>query len=182
MTNSKIANAIKKAKKVGYISNYELSGLTLSDILKIKEELESTDVDMQIYFADYAWQDGVSGDSVYVEASVINPEYNQQVIEGLVAEKDVDYEEANIQLTLTSQYHNWSNTIADNIYDVCKEYQEKMDEFRNGDLECEPTFYLFDIFIDDVKEYNKQVSNFNKYGDRESLCNCMTVEEVLDVL
>jgi len=87
------------------------------------------------------------------EAEVINPENEQDLINAIIDADDADYEEARKELTITSQYHDWHNTIADRINDAIDN-----DEIDNIDDET-------------IAEYNRQVEYYNQYGDFVELNN-----------
>jgi len=97
----------------------------------------------------------------YEEIEIINPENSQKLINALVDSEDVNYEEARKQLTMTDQYYDWNNTIADRILNAIEE--EEIDE-------------------DMIKEYNEAVADFNKYGDAKYIDLRQTLEEIEDII
>ena len=100
-----------------------------------------------------------------IKYDVINPENTQKLIEEMIDEEDANYEEARKQLTITDQYYDWSNTIADRILNAIEEGEE-IDE-------------------DMIKEYNEAVADFNKYaeiGEAEYIDKNQMVEEIEDII
>jgi DNA polymerase II small subunit/DNA polymerase delta subunit B len=65
----------------------------------------------------------------YVEHEIINPENDQKLELTLIPAEDVEYEEAKKQLTLTTQYHDWSDTVADRLDAL----QRKIENEENPD-------------------------------------------------
>ena len=102
-------------------------------------------------------------DIEFVEYRVINPENKQRLVYALIDENDVEYYEAQKQLTLTSKYHDWNDTIADRVadmvYHIYRQYQE-YDEIDRDEIDDLNAY---------IEEYNNQVNNINKYRDYEKL-------------
>lgn len=84
----------------------------------------------------------------WIEEEVINPENSQYLIRKLIPADEKQYEEAKIQLALTTRYHSWSDTIADKL----------MREIE--DNEINPAT---------IRKYNQYVEDVNLYIPAESL-------------
>ncbi len=97
-----------------------------------------------------------------IKYDVINPENTQKLIEEMIDEEDANYEEARKQLTITDQYYDWSNTIADRIIEAIEEGEEIEKEM--------------------IDEYNEEVKNFNKYGEAEFLNESYSSEKMEDII
>jgi len=93
---------------------------------------------------------------------IINPENSQTLIEDTIDEEDIDYEEARKQLTITNNYYEWSNTIADRILKAIEEGE--------------------DIDNKMIQEYNEAVEDLNKYGEAEYIDKNQTIEEIEDTI
>jgi len=114
--------------------------------------------DNELYYEEEIFDKDID----YEEYEIINPEGSQKLIHALIDKKDIDYEEARKQLTVTDQYCDWKNTIADRILNAIEEGEE-IDE-------------------DMIKEYNEAVADFNKYGEAEYIDKKQTVEEIEDII
>ncbi len=97
----------------------------------------------------------LSDDDVIILQTIVSPYNTQKTIAAYIAEQDMDYEHARMELTVTTQYHDWGNTLADSIHNDVK------DAINEG----------FDVELDNeqIELYNNLVSQYNKYGDREYL-------------
>jgi len=100
-----------------------------------------------------------------VEAEIINPENDQKTTYAIIRAEDEAYEDAKIQLTLTSRYHDWHNTVADKLAENIQTYQEEKEKLEDGD---ELPYYA-EIKDDLIEEYNKLVAIINEYGDMSSI-------------
>ena len=111
----------------------------------------------------------------YEEAQIINPENPQTLINALIDEKDIDYEEARKQLTITNQYYEWSDTIADRILKEIEEVKENAEE-EGEEIEK--------INLDKkmIQEYNEKVKDLNKYGEAEYIDKNQTNEEIEEIV
>ena len=114
--------------------------------------------DNELYFEGEIFDKNID----YEKYEIINPENPQTLINALIDEKDIDYEEARKQLTMTDKYYDWNNTIADRILNAIEEGEE-IDE-------------------DMIKEYNEAVADFNKYAEAEYIDKNQTVEEIEDII
>lgn len=110
----------------------------------------------------YCEADIFDEDTEYEEYEIINPENSQTLINALIEDEDVNYEEARKQLTITDKYYDWSNTIADRILKAIEEGE--------------------DIDNKMIQEYNESVEDFNKYGDAEYIDKNQTVDEIEDIV
>lgn len=61
--------------------------------------------------------DGSDDDDLFIEWKIINPNNDQKLAIAWVPVDIVAECEYDIQRTKTTQYHSWSNTIADRLYD-----------------------------------------------------------------
>ena len=106
---------------------------------------------------------------------IINPENSQTLIEDTIDEEDIDYEEARKQLTITNNYYEWSNTIADRILKEIEEAKENAEE-EGEEIEK--------INVDKkmIDEYNEAVEDLNKYGEAEYIDKNQTIEEIEDTI
>jgi len=114
--------------------------------------------DNELYYEEEIFDKDID----YEEYEIINPEGSQKLIHALIDKKDIDYEEARKQLTVTDKYYDWKNTIADRILNAIEEGEE-IDE-------------------DMINEYNEAVADFNKYGEAEYIDKKQTVEEIEDII
>lgn len=114
--------------------------------------------DNELYYEEEIFDKDID----YEEYEIINPEGSQKLIHALIDKKDIDYEEARKQLTVTDKYYDWKNTIADRILNAIEEGEE-IDE-------------------DMIKEYNEAVADFNKYGDAKYIDLRQTLEEIEDII
>lgn len=96
-------------------------------------------------------------------AFIINGENEQRLRSAIIPAEDEHYEEARKELTLTSRYHDWHNTIADRIL---------------AQAEDEDT----EDYLDGIEEYNASVSAVNKYDDRAYLTEGTSRDEVIETI
>lgn len=98
----------------------------------------------------------------YVEADIVSPHNEQHMLHCIIDESDLTYEAAKKELTLTTQYHNWKNTVADRVYESIKECYD-----ADGDLleEYEGMTINDVVGSETVSEYNQYVAAYNQYGD-----------------
>ena len=118
----------------------------------------------------------IETNSTLVEAEIINSENSQRTITCYIDSDDVDYETSKIELTVTTSYHNWHNTVADKIaYEIDKQ-------------SCNEDGFNFDgstiINLDEdlLLEYNEFVDKFNQHGDRGHLKQKMTADQINELL
>jgi len=144
----------------------DLRGKIIKGLLKNKKNMKFKNQKEFIKYAEdnelYYEEEIFDKDIDYEEYEIINPEGSQKLIHALIDKKDIDYEEARKQLTVTDQYCDWKNTIADRILNAIEEGEE-IDE-------------------DMIKEYNEAVADFNKYGEAEYIDKKQTVEEIEDII
>jgi len=124
-----------------------------------KEEVEK-------YASEYGFYvdwDMISGDDDVDLTTMwtINSENTQKLHYAIIPAEDEQYEEARKELTLTTRYHDWRNTIADRI----------LAQSENEDTED---------YLDGMEEYNNHISAINKYGDKAFLTEGMSREEVIE--
>lgn len=97
---------------------------------------------------------------------IVNPEFEQALLEATIDQSDLAYEEAKKELTLTSQYHDWSNTIADQVYESIRECYDYDDDLLD---ECEGMTINDVVGVDTVDQYNQYIAEYNQYGDLPQL-------------
>lgn len=102
----------------------------------------------------------------YVEATIVSPHNGQKLLECIIDESDLAYEAAKKELTLTSQYHDWSNTVADQVYESIKECYD-----ADGDLldDCDGMTINDVVGSETVDQYNQYVVAYNQYSDLSHL-------------
>jgi len=115
-------------------------------------------------------------DIEWEEARIINPENDQKVVYALIPADEVAYERAKMELTITTRYHDWHNTIADAIHDQVNGYINDDSEDEDGNP------IVLDLFTQDIVEYNRQVKAYNQYGDAECINTDMTALKILDIV
>jgi len=112
------------------------------------------------------WQDiGLENDLELTESQIINPENDQKTVYAIIRAEDEAYEDAKMQLTITSQYHDWHNTAADKLAENIQTYQEETEKLEEG----EELPYFAEIKEDLIEEYNKYVAIINQYGDMATI-------------
>jgi|TARA_Y100000310_G_C20703059_1_gene831914 acyl-CoA reductase-like NAD-dependent aldehyde dehydrogenase len=133
---------------------------TLDGVQYTRKELEkyAEDNGLSIYW------DSIADANKLEEAEIINPENHQRTIMAIIPQEDAPYEEARKDLSVTSQYYDWSDTAADRVTDILEhliaeeeEDEEEMAEFEKTELK------------EAIKEYNEQVDAYNNYGDAKKL-------------
>ena len=118
------------------------------------EELTKYAEEYGIYIEEYSSEE-------LVECNIINPENEQKIITAIIDSTDVDYHEAQKELTLTTQYHDWSGTVADRLYEL----------LQNEELDTEL-----------VEQYNEAVSNYNQYGNANTIQANSTIAEAINTI
>lgn len=92
----------------------------------------------------------------YITMDIINPENNQKILYNAIIEAVfASYEEAKKELTVTSRYHDWSNTTVDNLISIIEHLLQEADDreaMKETAVADSTDLYLFDIF-----------QNYNKY-------------------
>lgn len=96
-----------------------------------------------------------------VKAEIVNPENSQKLLDIIICAEDEEYEGAKVQLTLTSRYHDWHNTVADKLAENIQTYQEETEKLEEG----EELPYYAQIKDELIEEYNKLIAIINQYGD-----------------
>jgi len=129
------------------------------------EELESyqNDNGATLSISEYEFN---SADE-WEEIEIINPENSQKEINALVPAEDVAYEIARKELTLTSRYHSWHNTVADKINNAI--YTDG--EINNDTIETD----LIDV-------YNSAVKNENQYGSTDTISSDMPNYKIAGII
>ena len=102
-------------------------------------------------------------DAELTEAQVINDENTQKLRYAIILAEDEQYEEARKELSLTDQYCDWNDTIADRIL-------AQAEDEENED------------YLDGMEEYNAHVAAINKYHDKDSLAAGMSRGEVISTI
>lgn len=131
---------------------------------------EMTKEQVKAYAAEHGkhidWQDiGLENDLELTESQIINPENDQKTVYAIIRAEDEAYEDAKMQLTITSQYHDWHNTAADKLAENIQTYQEETEKLEEG----EELPYFAEIKEDLIEEYNKYVAIINQYGDMATI-------------
>lgn len=102
-------------------------------------------------------------DVTLVNTRIISPENHQNAIYSYIDEDDVEYETARLELTITTQYHNWRNTVADELYTQLINYE--LGEVNEVDQDV-------------IDAYNKCVDAHNKYSNLEYVTHKTTANEL----
>lgn len=144
-----LANAIRKV--------YETKTISSMDLAIIKEELEERGVDVAFSFEEGDYEISTLGDYL-----VINPENTQKTMYMLTDKDSSSYSEAAMELTLTTPYHMWSNTIADKL----------LSDLEKGYMPSEA----------EREEYNDAVATFNRYGDASPIHALNSINDMLGII
>jgi len=131
---------------------------------------EMTKEQVETYAEEYGkhidWQDiGLENDLELTESQIINPENDQKTVYAIIRAEDKAYEDAKMQLTITSQYHDWHNTVADKLAENIQTYQNETERLEEG----EELPYFAEIKEDLIEEYNKLIAIINQYGDMATI-------------
>jgi hypothetical protein len=146
-----VANAIRKV--------YETKTISSMDLSVIREELDQRGVDVSFCFEDGEYEVSTLGDYL-----VINPENKQKTMYMLTDKDSSSYSEAAMELTLTTPYHAWSDTIADQLLsDLEKGYMPMPSEAER-------------------EEYNDAVATFNIYGDASPIHPLHSINDMIDII
>jgi hypothetical protein len=96
------------------------------------------------------------GDTASV-AEHINPENDQRLCTDLCHTECLEDDDAEQTLTLTSRYHSWSNTIADQFYNSVvvdnitrAEFEEEAKIFRESASRLSHSVYDIDMMVDEI--------------------------------
>jgi hypothetical protein len=100
-----------------------------------------------------------------VEAELISPENRKILINAYIDKEDINYHKAYKELTLTSDYHSWINTVADQVRAATEDLEE------GGLVTLEPEL---------LARYNSLVRDYNKYGDLAPLSQGMSVKSIFE--
>jgi len=117
------------------------------------------------YYIDW---DDIADATELTTATIINPENNQHLIDAIISESDAGYHEAIIQLTDTTQYHDWHDTIRDRVVRILLNHAK----YEKDDEEYEK------LDDDDIAAYNRQVEQANKYADYSYIHRNSTIEDI----
>ena len=147
----------------------ELEGITMAEYRELCAFGEDNDCDIEVDITKLFTGDE-DDDCVIVRADVINPENKERQISAYIVGEDLDYESAKIELTLTSSYYDWSNTVAD-----------KVNPIRDSDENGEPIYIT--PTAEEIKEYNKAVDSYNRsYGQADKIDGEMTNEKIAKII
>jgi len=130
------------------------------------EELKQYQNDHGVILSTYEYK--FNANDEWEEMEIINPENDQKKINALVLADEVNYEKARMELTLTTQYHDWRNTIADKI----------MEQIDNAD----GRYSTVNLDADNVRKYNKQVEASNQYADNLIIFKKMDVKRIAKIV
>jgi hypothetical protein len=172
-------NTIKQLK------NYKYNGKTYSTLIDMCKEIlqgyDMTELETDSEIIDEA--EGRCDDNITLrygedyditESTIINPENHQMQVNRIIESEDVDYEDAKIELTLTTRYHNWHNTVADSLFETVKDKHQEL----NLELCDEIKFKELGITEEDIEEYNDLIVKINKYYDSSSLTLNSTITDI----
>jgi hypothetical protein len=112
-----------------------------------------------------------------VVATMIHPENPQHLITGYMDENDVNYCDAMINLQVTTQYHEFSDTAADRLLVELEPYRgECAGDYDNLSI-------IAELIDSDIRgAYHKAVNHANEYGDYKTINNNMTAQDIFDLI
>jgi len=120
---------------------------------KTKEEIQKYADEEGLYYDKEFYDPSVD----YAETIIINPENKQHLIYALIEKEEAAYESARQQLTITSSYHDWHNTIADKMADIANRYHYGEDE-EEDDRGCP-----YERDEDElIAEWNENIDEYNE--------------------
>lgn len=93
----------------------------------------------------------------FVTQEIINCENYQHLHLALINSQDSNYHTAERELTITDNYYQYRNTIADQV-------QKLIEEQENQEF-----IYLDRFDLNIVNEYNQHVSNYNKFAELDKI-------------
>ena len=119
---------------------------------------------MTEYASEYGLHYELYGDPInhkhrLIETGIINPENDQKTISALIDVDDEAYHHAEMELTITSQYHDWSDTVASRLSQEVDNIARQLDDEDEDNIN-----YYIDREL--IEEYNKLVGDYNQYGDK----------------
>lgn len=101
---------------------------------------------------------------------VISPYNEQRIINKWIDDEDIEYETACIQLTLTTEYHNWHDTAVDRISNL---FLNK----NNSKAKLKDEVKDIDNLHELIKEVNRLITHLNQYQDIQKIDDNMTIED-----
>lgn len=93
----------------------------------------------------------------FITQEIINCENYQHLHLALINSQDSNYYTAERELTITDNYYQYRNTIADQVQKLIE--KEENQEF----------IYLDRFDLNLVNEYNQHISNYNKFGELDKI-------------
>jgi hypothetical protein len=153
----------------------QVIGLTINDqvftnLQELENYIESNELDID---SAIDLQAMIDTNSTLVECEIINYENTQNTITCYIDSDDEAYEKAKIELTITSQYHRFHNTLADKfIADIEKQWESGEDWFP----------FVPELDKDMLEEINEQINNYNQYGDKSYIKQGMSVQDIIEIL
>lgn len=127
----------------------------------LQEELERIGIIDCYLFDD---EDYYDESQEFITQEIISPDFYQNITVALVNSRDVDYNIANKELTITDQYYQYRNTIADDVRRMIDREIEKLEDDEDWNGEEIEFIYLDEYDLELVNEYNQHVDNYNQYG------------------
>lgn len=122
-------------------------------------------------FVDYGYsvECEIEEGGEYTTCDIVSPHNYQHKILAIVDAEDVDYHEAKLELTLTTQYHNWSHTAADRVKKIIEDnLGKRIEDLDKYDKE-------------DIEKYNNFVISYNRFGELELLTEDLVLSEELEI-
>lgn len=123
----------------------------MSDDISVTEALENAGYYYSV--SDDIYECGLDDGDELVVQRIVSSENRQRANYTIIVASDADYHEAEMELTVTSQYHDWSNTIADQVFSALDDHDGK----NVGDV----------VDADLLAKYNELIRSYNQYGDKE---------------
>ena len=120
----------------------------------LKDELARLEI-IDCYLLEY--EDYRDETQDFITQEIINCENYQHLHLALINSQDLDYYRAERELTITDNYYQYRNTIADQVKKLIEEQEDQ--EF----------IYLDKFDLNLVNEYNEHVGNYNKFGELDKI-------------
>lgn len=120
----------------------------------LKDELARLDI-IDCYLLEY--EDYNDENQEFATQEIINCENCQHLHVALINSQDSNYYRAERELTITDNYYQYRNTIADQVKKLIEEQEDQ--EFIYLDR--------FDLSL--VNEYNQHVSNYDKFAELDKI-------------
>ena len=120
----------------------------------LKDELTRLDI-IDCYLSEY--EDYYNENQEFITQEIINYQNYQHLHVALINSQDSNYYRAERELTITDNYYQYRNTIADQVKKLIEEQENQ--EF----------IYLDKFDLKLVNEYNQHVSNYNKFGELDKI-------------